>query len=267
METCSMKLNRPLCILCWVTALALSAIALNVRGEEAAAEKLPDGLNVVAIEVRPAAVELKHKFDYRQLLVSGKLSTGETVDLTRLATPSQSGAAATVSNDGLVRAKADGSEQVTFTFGGHSVAVPVTVSGINAPHAVSFVRDVQPALSRMGCNSGTCHGAKDGKAGFKLSLRGYDALYDHRAFTDDIGGRRFNRSAPDQSLMLLKATGSIPHVGGVRTNVDHPYYGLVRDWISQGVKLDLNAPRVTKIEVSPIDPIVPLPGMKQQVTV
>jgi hypothetical protein len=267
MENCPMNLNRPLCILCWVTALALSAIALNVRGEDVPAEKLPDGLNVVAIEVRPAAVELKHKFDYRQLLVSGKLSTGETVDLTRMATPAQSGTAVSVSSDGLVRAKADGSEQITYTYGGHSVVVPVTVSGVTAPHTVSFVRDVQPVLSRMGCNAGTCHGAKDGKAGFKLSLRGYDALYDHRAFTDDIGGRRFNRSAPDQSLMLLKATGSIPHVGGVRTAVDHPYYILVRDWINQGVKLDLKAPKVTKIEVSPIDPIVPLPGMKQQVTV
>jgi Protein of unknown function (DUF1553)/Protein of unknown function (DUF1549) len=126
---------------------------------------------------------------------------------------------------------------------------------------------VQPALSRMGCNAGTCHGSKEGKAGFKLSLRGYDPLFDHRALTDDIGSRRFNRAAPDLSLMLLKATGSIPHVGGVRTDVGHPYYELVRDWISQGVKLDLKAPRVTKIDVLPVNPVVPLPGMKQQVTV
>ena len=262
-----MKLNRPLCVLCWLSALALSAIVLSVRGQEPAAEKLPEGLKVVAIEVRPASVELVHKFDYRQLLVSGKLDTGEIVDLTRMATPSQSGAAATVSSDGLVRAKADGTDQITFTYGGHSATVPVTVSGFTAPHTVSFVRDVQPAFSRMGCNAGTCHGAKDGKAGFKLSLRGYDALYDHRAFTDDIGGRRFNRAAPDQSLMLLKATGSIPHVGGVRTSVDHPYYTLVRDWISQGVKLDLDAPRVAKIDVFPVNPTVPRPDMKQQVTV
>lgn len=264
-----MNLRRPLCVLCWITSLplALALLALAARGAEVPAESLPAGLNVVAIEASPAAVELKHKFDYRQLLISGKLATGETVDLSRMAKPSQTGQAVTVTNDGLIRAKADGADQVTFTYAGHSVSVPVTVSGVAQPHAVSYLRDVQPALSRMGCNAGTCHGAKDGKAGFKLSLRGYDALYDHRAFTDDIGGRRFNRSAPDQSLMLLKATGSIPHVGGVRTNVGEPYYDLVRDWITQGVKLDLNAPRVAKIDVLPINPIVPLPGMKQQVTV
>ena len=96
----------------------------------------------------------------------------------------------------------------------------------------------------MSCNAGTCHGSKDGKEGFKLSLRGYDPVYDHRALTDDIGGRRFNRVAPDQSLMLMKATGSIPHVGGVRTDIDAPYYKLVRQWIANGVKLDLDAPRV-----------------------
>ena len=67
----------------------------------------------------------------------------------------------------------------------------------------------------MGCNAGTCHGAAKGKNGFKLSLRGYDPLFDHRALTDDLEGRRFNRAAPDTSLMLLKPAGGVPHVGGV----------------------------------------------------
>ena len=262
-----MKLNQPLCILCWASALVLCGLVLCVQGQDETKETLPVGLRVVAIEAQPAAVELKHKFDYRQLLITGKLESGETVDLTRMAQASSPGTAVSVSNDGLVRAKADGSEEIVYSFGGHSTKVAAKVSGVAQPHVVSFVRDVQPALSRMGCNAGTCHGAKDGKAGFKLSLRGYDALYDHRAFTDDIGGRRFNRAAPDQSLMLLKATGSIPHVGGVRTNVGEPYYELVRDWINQGVKLDLKAPRVTKIDVQPFNPVVPLPGMKQQITV
>lgn len=248
----------------FVLMLTFGALA---DADEPASEKLPDGLSVVAIEARPEKVELKHKFDYRQLLVAGKLASGETVDLTRMAKVSVEGGAVSVSADGLVRAQKEGAGKVVYSFGGKSVEIPVTVSGIAQPHTVSFVRDVQPALSRMGCNAGTCHGSKEGKLGFKLSLRGYDPLFDHRALTDDIGARRFNRSAPDQSLMLLKATGSIPHVGGVRTNVGEAYYDLVRDWISQGVKLDRNAPRVAKIEVFPVNPVVPLPGMKQQVTV
>lgn len=260
-----MKLKSPVCVLCWLVSLplALALMALVARGQE----QLPAGLSVVSIEAKPAAVELKHRFDYRQVLITGKLSTGESVDLTRMSKASQTGNAAQITADGLVRAAADGSDEITYTYGSHAVKVPVVISGAKAPQPVSFVRDVQPLLARMGCNAGTCHGAKEGKAGFKLSLRGYDPLYDHRALTDDIGARRFNRAAPDQSLMLLKATGSIPHVGGVRTDVGHPYYDLVREWISQGVKLDLNAPRVSKIEVSPLNPIVPLPGMKQQIAV
>src|SRR5262249_54641162 len=175
---------------------------------EPASEKLPDGVSVVAIEARPAVVELKHKFDYRQLLITGKLDSGETGDLTRMGKASVDGAAASVAAGGLVRGKEEGAGKITYSFSGKSVEIPVTVSGVAQPHAVSFVRDVQPALSRMGCNAGTCHGSKEGKLGFKLSLRGYDPLFDHRALTDDIGSRRFNRSAPDQSLMLLKATGS-----------------------------------------------------------
>ena len=264
-----MKSNRLFCVLCWIAGLSLLAtfglagLATNARGQE----KLPDGLNVVAIEAQPAAVELKHKFDYRQVLVLGKLDTGEVVDLTRMAQLAQPAKSVTVSATGIVAAAADGAEQLTFKYGNHAANVVVNVGGVQAPRAVSFVRDVQPVLSKTGCNAGTCHGSKEGKNGFKLSLRGYDAIYDHRALTDDIGARRFNRAAPDQSLMLLKATGSIPHVGSVRMSVGDAYYGLVRQWIADGVKLDLDAPRVAKIEVFPKDPIVPRAGMKQQMVV
>ena len=94
---------------------------------------------------------------------------------------------------------------IKVSVGNKTMPVPVTVSGQKAPHKVSFVRDVMPVLSRLGCNAGTCHGAAEGKNGFKLSLRGYDPLFDHRALTDDLEGRRFNRAAPGRSLMLLEA--------------------------------------------------------------
>ena len=97
---------------------------------------------------------------------------------------------------------------------------------------MSFVRDVMPSMSKLGCNAGTCHGSLNGKNGFKLSLRGYDPLFDHRALTDDIASRRINRAAPDQSLMLLKPSGVIPHVGGVVTQPGQPYYNLIRSWIA-----------------------------------
>ncbi len=264
-----MSFTTTRCIWCLVVSLPLALLLATVaRGADpAVAEKLPDGITAISATVIPNAIDLTNKFAYRQLLVQGKTADGEDVDLTRLAKISTTGDVVTVSNDGVVRPTKDGSGEVVIEAAGQSFHVPVKVSSYDATPPISFVRDVQPVLSRMGCNQGTCHGSKDGKNGFKLSLRGYDSIYDHRALTDDISGRRFNRANPAQSLMLLKATGSIPHAGGVLTNVGEPYYELVREWVSQGVKLDLDAKRVASIEVLPQNPVLPRAGMKQQMQV
>ncbi|HVX14589.1 MAG TPA: DUF1549 and DUF1553 domain-containing protein [Pirellulales bacterium] len=255
----------------WFLAFGLAlAGGSSAQAEEAAGrapEKLPDGRSVVRIEVAPPTVELKHPYDYRQLLVTAELDSGERVDVTRIVRVEAPEALVSFGPTGRVRPKADGGGELKFTLNGQTSIVPLTVSGQKQPYAVSFVRDVQPTLSKMGCNQGTCHGAANGKNGFKLSLRGYDPLFDHRALTDDLAGRRFNRAAPDQSLMLLKPTGAVPHVGGVLTHRGEPYYELLRAWIADGVKLDLDSPRVTSIDVSPKNPVLPLPGMRQQLVV
>jgi hypothetical protein len=232
----------------------------------AAQDKLPPGAKVVKLEFAPAKIELKTPFEYRQLLVTGILDNGDRVDLTRLA-KFTAPAAVKVSDAGQVRPVSDGQGELKLSFDGKSGSIPVTISGQKVSYEVSFVRDVMPTLSRLGCNLGTCHGAAQGKNGFQLSLRGYDPVFDHRALIDDIAGRRFNRAAPERSLMLMKPTGAVPHVGGVLTQPGEPSYELIRRWISQGVKLDTSTHRVTKIEVTPASSVIPLPGMKQQLTV
>ncbi len=73
---------------------------------------------------------------------------------------------------------------------------------------------MKPVLSRSSAATpAPATGRRPGKNGFKLSLRGYDPLFDVRALTDDLDGRRFNRAAPEKSLMLLKPAGAVPHVG------------------------------------------------------
>src|SRR5882724_8642949 len=71
---------------------------------------------------------------------------------------------------------------------------------------VSFRNDVIPVLSKAGCNAGTCHGNKNGKGGFKLSLRGQDPELDYMAITDDLASRRVDLATPGESLILLKPT-------------------------------------------------------------
>ena len=76
----------------------------------------------------------------------------------------------------------------------------------------SFEIDVQPILTARGCNAGACHGKARGQNGFQLSLLGFDSDFDHAALTKHARGRRLFPADPEQSLLLLKASGDCPTV-------------------------------------------------------
>jgi WD40 repeat protein/mono/diheme cytochrome c family protein len=230
-------------------------------------ETLAKGAALASLDVQPKEIRLNNRFAYVQLLVTGKLSSGETIDVTRMVESSLSSEIADVSRSGLLRPKADGKASLNLSLAGKMTTVPVTVLGMNTPVRVDFVHDVAPVLSRVGCNAGTCHGSAQGKNGFKLSLRGYDPIFDVRALTDDHAARRINLASPDDSTMLLKTTGAVPHVGSVLIQQGEPYYEVLRSWIAEGAKLDLATPRVTKIDVFPQDPVVQQIGTRQQLRV
>lgn len=237
-------------------------------------EPTPPGA-VSALEVEPADVLLEGPFAATQLLVTGRLADGRRIDLTRAATIGRADGDAvdatqfvSVGPRGLLRPLADGAGRLLIAYGTGAAAVSASVAvrvegAAGLPH-VDFVRDVNPVLTKMGCNQGACHGAAKGKNGFKLSLRGYDPVFDLRAFTDDHGSRRVNLASPDDSLMLLKASATVPHQGGLLATLDDPNYHVVRRWIEAGATLDLATPRVTKIAVSPAAAVIDAPGQRQQ---
>ncbi len=122
---------------------------------------------------------------------------------------------------------------------------------------VSFRNDIMAVLSKAGCNSGPCHGNQNGKAGFKLSLRGEDAEFDLAALTRDMFARRVDPANPEQSLVLLKATTQLAHEGGLRFRKESPEYGMFRRWIADGAPDDTaTALKLTRLEVTPIEQIV-----------
>jgi hypothetical protein len=106
----------------------------------------------------------------------------------------------------------------------------------------SFRRDVMPVFFRAGCNAGTCHGAARGKDGFMLSLFGYDPAGDYRRTVEDIPGRRVNTALPDESLILLKATGAVTHTGGKLFEKDSDLYKTLAAWIEAGAADDVGMP-------------------------
>src|SRR5258708_30335420 len=79
----------------------------------------------------------------------------------------------------------------------------------------SFRNQVIPVLTKVGCNSGACHGAAAGKNGFHLTLRGYDIDADYITITRQGVGRRVVMPEPARSLILLKPSMGLPHGGGV----------------------------------------------------
>ena len=245
-----------------------SPLAVRAAEPMAAATALPaesmPKRKIVSLEVQPAKVRLDGKFDTAQVLVTATLDSGERTDVTRLAKLRIEGDCAAVTKSGRIDPLKNGTASLGVEIAGRKAAASVEVAGIGDRTAVDFIRDVNPVMTKLGCNAGTCHGSKEGKYGFKLSLRGYDPLFDVRSLKDDLAGRRLNVASPDDSLMLLKATGGVPHEGGQRTKVGEKYYEILRAWIADGARLDMAAPRVSGIEVLPVNPVIPEPGARQQ---
>src|ERR1043166_8091379 len=118
--------------------------------------------------------------------------------------------------------------------------------------SISFRNDVEPVISKAGCNAGTCHGNKFGKGGFKLSLRGQGPGFDLLALTRDGSARRTDSFDPEESLVLLKATTQVPHEGGLRFKKNSEEYEILRRWIADGAADDLPGnPTLTKLEAAP----------------
>lgn len=132
---------------------------------------------------------------------------------------------------------------------------------------VNFRNDVMPVLTKAGCNAGVCHAkAGGGQNGFELSLLGFEPAEDYEHLVNELRGRRLFPASPDQSLLLQKASGVVPHGGGIRLEKNSEGYMTLRDWIQQGTQWDagLNA-TLDRIEVLPGKGVL-APGSTQPLT-
>ena len=97
---------------------------------------------------------------------------------------------------------------------------------------MSFANEIVPLFTRHGCNGGSCHGKAGGQNGFQLSLFGFEPWQDRDHITEGRS-RRIFRAAPEHSLLVLKASGQLPHKGGSRLQKDSDEYRLLVQWIGQ----------------------------------
>lgn len=201
------------------------------------ADQLPLSGN---IQVSPATLKLIHHRHEHSLTVSGRTADGFAVDLTPQATLSSADPTIAVVENGWVKPLKSGQTQITVQAAGQTVQVPVNVELPAAEKPYSFRHEVMPVLSKGGCNMGACHGYSLGKNGFKLSLRGGEATQDYQAVFGDQFGRRVNLLKPNESLLLSKPIGDVPHRGGIRIAKGSLSQKILQTWIEQGAKSDLD---------------------------
>ncbi len=219
------------------------------------------------LQVSPTTVTLDRPESSQQILVT-LVTEQRRQDLTRsVEYVVESPAIVTIDREGLIHPLAEGTTRLLVKHAGGEAAIPVTVSGLVEPRAVSFLHEIQPVLTKGRCNSGGCHGKAEGQNGFKLSLLGFDAESDYAALVADARGRRLDFAEPETSLVLRKGAAQSPHGGGKKIEFGRPEYRRVLRWISEGAAYDVPTAQATvSIEVEPAD-VVMLAGQTQQLRV
>jgi hypothetical protein len=220
------------------------------------------------IRVFPPDVQLTTARDRQSLVVQARYADGLTRDVT-------TEAKFTLANSSLARLDkatlypvADGSTQLIVEHAGHRVTLPLTVKEAKADPPISFKLDVMPVFMKAGCNMGSCHGSARGKDGFHLSLFGYDPDGDYTRLTREISGRRLNLALPEESLLLEKALGKVPHTGGKRFAEGCEMYTTLLRWLKVGAPVDPGpVPKVVAVELFPNGGVLDGKGSTQRLTV
>ncbi len=237
------------------------SVALLATGSLAFAEPAA----IVSLDVYPPTISLGHATDYQSVIAVATRSDGVTEDVTeRVDWKLDSDSVARVDAQHIVRPVGDGAAKLAAKLGDLQSQVDVHVENVATSREVSFANDVMPVFMRAGCNAGSCHGASRGKDGFRLSLFGFDPVGDHHRLTRELANRRINRAIPEDSLLLEKSIGAVPHSGGKRFEANSVYYQMIRDWIDRGTPNDVaDATKVTNLELFPSRAVLEGEGVKQ----
>jgi hypothetical protein len=224
----------------------------------------------VKLVVQPDQIHLSGPRGMQQILITGAYDDGTSRDLTHACHVSiENSNMVTLEHAGYLRAKADGQTMLVVEAGGQTVRLPVFVTDFTVPHPVSFRHDFIAALNVAGCNQGACHGIPSGRGGFKLSLRGYNPVADYLELTHAALARRTNQFDPEESLILKKGLGVVPHAGGRRLVSANPIpTEMIRGWLAEGLRDDpATLPAVKKIVVLPGNRVQTAPARWQQLAV
>ncbi len=224
--------------------------------------------DLASIAVYPSSVTLETKRDFHRLIILATDKNAVTRDITPSVKFEVADASLIKLEGSTIYPVKDGATTVKITFRGKELTVPVTVKGATEDRRISFQQDVVPVFTASGCNTGACHGSARGQDGFMISLFGYDPKGDHYRITRELAGRRINLAIPEESLLLTKAIGSVPHTGGKLFEKNSPNYETLLEWIKVGANYDPDDVALpVKIEIGPKEFLLEGQGKKIPLTV
>ncbi len=258
-------------------ALTLVTIGMTASGALAAGAPAPKGLgdpgSLTSLKLEPnlsgKGVTIRGRDARQQVFVTGVYSSGQLRDLTHVAKYSAEPAGIVeIDPTGMVTPLKDGEVKVKATSADGKVAeLAVHVEGVAHQIPINFKNQIVPIFTKLGCNSGGCHGKASGQNGFKLSLLGFYPDEDYEFLVKESRGRRLFPSSPAESLLLTKPVGKSPHGGGKRMEVGSYEYRMVYRWIEQGMPYGTpEDPYVTGIKCIPEGRVMDR-GSQQQITV
>jgi hypothetical protein len=245
----------------WSVCLATTvsvAVCSAVFAEESKAKGLGDPGAIQGLRIEPnldgGKLVIRSRDGRQQLIVTGEYSSGQLIDHTRKVTyAAEPAGVVNIDATGMVTPIMDGAVTVTVTDpSGKSATVRVEVTGVAHELPMNFTNQIVPIFTKLGCNSGGCHGKATGQNGFKLSLLGFYPDEDYEYLVKEGRGRRLFPGSAGQSLLLTKAVGKSPHGGGKRMEPDSYEYRLISRWVDQGMPYgSANDPVVTGIKCYP----------------
>jgi hypothetical protein len=213
--------------------------------------------SITRLVVEPSPLEISGSNRRQQVLVTAIMADGAVRDVTHESKFEILDPAIALATGTVLHGSANGSTRLSVRFSGLRVLTPVTVSHFGEYPPLDFRNDIIPLFSKLGCNSGGCHGKPSGQNGFRLSVFGFDPPADFDALVKEARGRRVFPAASGRSLLLAKATGQVAHGGGQRAMPGSHDAELLANWIAQGMPWGSDDPvRLSSIEVHPASRLV-----------
>jgi hypothetical protein len=220
------------------------------------------------LRIFPEHIDIHPLSTSQRVVVTITDERGLTSDVTTEAKVTLENASLAQWRAGTLTPQTPGSTRLVVTHAGLSAAAEVKVTRGAQAAAPSFQNDVVPVLMRYGCSTGGCHGATRGKDGFRLSLFGYDPDADHFRLTREFVNRRVNVALPEDSLLLKKSAGTVPHGGGKKLTPDDANFTLLRDWIAAGApKGPADEAHLSSVSVYPADLTLDAAGQSHRLVV